>query len=102
MAVLSLKRSKSAKSKPLASTQDRPFTSPIASAVVTVIAILWTIPTFGLLVTSFRSKEDIVSNGWWTSFTQFNRGKFASIEPTRRFGKSSARKTAKARKRPSV
>jgi alpha-glucoside transport system permease protein len=47
----------------------RPFTSPIASAVVTFIAILWTIPTFGLVVTSFRKKEDILSNGWWTSFT---------------------------------
>lgn len=72
MAVLSLKRNKSEKGKPLASKQDRPFTSPIASAVVTVIAILWTIPTFGLLVTSFRGKEDIVSNGWWTSFTSLN------------------------------
>lgn len=47
---------------------NRPFTSPIASLVVTVIALLWTIPTFGLLVTSFRKKEDIVSSGWWNSF----------------------------------
>jgi len=47
----------------------RPFTSPIASMVVTVIAVLWTVPTFGLVVTSFRKKEDILSTGWWTSFT---------------------------------
>jgi alpha-glucoside transport system permease protein len=47
----------------------RPFTSPIASAVVTIVALLWTVPTFGLVVTSFRKKEDIVSNGWWTAFT---------------------------------
>ncbi len=47
----------------------RPFTSPIASAVVTVIALLWTVPTLGLFVTSFRKKEDILSSGWWTSFT---------------------------------
>jgi alpha-glucoside transport system permease protein len=47
----------------------RPFTSPIASAVVTVIALLWTIPTFGLVVTSFRKKEDIQSTGWWSAFT---------------------------------
>jgi len=47
---------------------NRPFTSPIASMVVTVIAVLWTVPTFGLVVTSFRKKEDILSTGWWTSF----------------------------------
>ena len=56
------------KNKPLVATHgDRPFTSPIASAVVTVIAILWTLPTVGLIVTSFRSKTDILSTGWWTS-----------------------------------
>ena len=46
----------------------RPFTSPIASAIVTIVAVLWTIPTFGLVVTSFSKKEDISSTGWWTSF----------------------------------
>ena len=46
----------------------RPFTSPIASFVVTIIAILWTVPTFGLAVTSFRKKEDIVSSGWWQAY----------------------------------
>ena len=47
--------------------ETRPFTSPIASAIVTVIAVLWTVPTFGLVVTSFRTKEDILSTGWWHS-----------------------------------
>ena len=47
---------------------NRPFTSPIASFVVTIIAILWTVPTFGLVVTSFRKKEDIVSSGWWKAY----------------------------------
>jgi alpha-glucoside transport system permease protein len=46
----------------------RAFTSPVASAIVTFVAILWTIPTFGLLVTSFRTKADIVSTGWWDAF----------------------------------
>jgi ABC-type glycerol-3-phosphate transport system permease component len=45
------------KNKPLVAKNNRPFTSPIASAIVSVIAILWTIPTFGLVVTSFRDKE---------------------------------------------
>jgi alpha-glucoside transport system permease protein len=65
MAKLSLK-----KNRPLlAEHGTKPFTSPIASAIVTVIALLWTVPTLGLVVTSFRTKEDILSSGWWTSFT---------------------------------
>jgi alpha-glucoside transport system permease protein len=45
------------------------LTSPIASAIALVIALLWTIPTFGLLVSSFRPEADVKSSGWWTVFT---------------------------------
>ncbi len=72
MATITLKRNKNSSAAKIATHHDRPFTSPMASAIVTVIAVLWTIPTFGLVVTSFRSKEDIVSNGWWSSFTHLN------------------------------
>ncbi|MFT4284982.1 MAG: carbohydrate ABC transporter permease [Protaetiibacter sp.] len=44
------------------------LTSPIASIVVIVLAVLWTIPTFGLFVTSFREPADILTNGWWNAF----------------------------------
>ena len=44
------------------------FASPIASAVAVIIAILWTIPTFGLLVSSIRPEKDINNSGWWTFF----------------------------------
>lgn len=30
------------------------------------IAVLWLVPTVGLLVTSFRPLPDILSSGWWT------------------------------------
>ena len=42
--------------------------SPWASALALLIAILWTIPTFGLLVTSFRPAQEIRRNGWWNFF----------------------------------
>jgi len=42
------------------------LTSRPASIVAILIAALWTIPTFGLLVTSFRPQKDIVTSGWWT------------------------------------
>lgn len=34
-----------------------------------IIAVFWTIPTFGLFVTSFRPGADTQSTGWWTAFT---------------------------------
>ncbi|WP_104525365.1 carbohydrate ABC transporter permease [Blastococcus atacamensis] len=45
------------------------LTSPAASAIAIVIAVLWTVPTLGLLVTSFRPELDIRRSGWWTAFT---------------------------------
>ncbi len=48
--------------------QDKEGRGGWPSRVVLVIAcFLWTVPTFGLLLTSFRSKEDAVSTGWWTT-----------------------------------
>ncbi|KWV33817.1 MULTISPECIES: carbohydrate ABC transporter permease [Micromonospora] len=43
--------------------------SRTATLVSIVIALLWTIPTFGLFVSSFRPEADIKSTGWWTFFT---------------------------------
>jgi len=48
------------------------FSSPIASATAILIAVLWTIPTFGLLISSFRPQIDINKSGWWMFFTKPN------------------------------
>jgi len=45
------------------------LSSPWASGIAILIAILWTIPTFGLFVTSFRLPADIATTGWWTVFS---------------------------------
>ena len=47
----------------------RAISSPWASLAAIVIAVLWTIPTIGLLVTSFRKQRAINTSGWWTSFS---------------------------------
>jgi len=39
-----------------------------AAVVVTAITLLWTIPTFGLFVTSLRPSENSAYTGWWAVF----------------------------------
>ncbi len=46
----------------------RRLTSRGATIASLIIAIIWTIPTFGLFVSSFRPREEIIENGWWTIF----------------------------------
>ena len=47
----------------------RRLSSRTATLVAVLIALVWTIPTFGLLVSSFRPEQDIKRTGWWTIFT---------------------------------
>ncbi|HEX5199804.1 carbohydrate ABC transporter permease [Paractinoplanes rhizophilus] len=52
-----------------ASVAKKRLSSPWASLFAIVIAVLWTIPTFGLLVSSFRPERAIKRTGWWTFFS---------------------------------
>ncbi|MEW1588587.1 carbohydrate ABC transporter permease [Micromonospora vinacea] len=47
----------------------RRLNSRTATLVSIVIAVVWTIPTFGLLVSSLRPEDEIKTTGWWTAFT---------------------------------
>ena len=42
----------------------------IGKYIVWAIAALWTVPTIGLLISSFRPEDDIKSTGWWNWFTE--------------------------------
>jgi alpha-glucoside transport system permease protein len=44
--------------------------TPIHIALA-IVALIWLLPTIGLLVTSFRPREDIASSGWWEVFSNF-------------------------------
>jgi alpha-glucoside transport system permease protein len=45
------------------------FTSSlIVNGSLAFICLLWTIPTIGLLISSFRDRIDVNSSGWWTIF----------------------------------
>ena len=40
--------------------------APIRTAVI-VIALIWSLPTLGVLISSFRDARDIATSGWWTT-----------------------------------
>ena len=41
----------------------------LVNAALLAICLLWTVPTIGLLISSFRGRQAIQSSGWWTVFT---------------------------------
>lgn len=43
-------------------------TSRGATIAALVIAVIWTLPTAGLFISSFRPANDIKTTGWWTVF----------------------------------
>jgi alpha-glucoside transport system permease protein len=61
------------------------FTRIIVPAAVVVIAVLWTMPTLGTLITSFREPVAIRASGWWTvfmhpfDFTQYTLSNYRQV-----------------------
>jgi alpha-glucoside transport system permease protein len=53
--------------------------------VVIAIAVLWTLPTAGLLISSFRQPDALLETGWWTVLTpplepgQFHLGNYTDV-----------------------
>jgi len=50
-----------------------------------VLALIWTLPTAGLLITSLRPPQDVAQSGWWTvlahpfNFTQYTLQNYDSV-----------------------
>lgn len=55
-----------------ADSAHKKLTSPWASLAAIVIAVVWTIPTLGLFISSFRPQADVQGSGWWTFFSDPN------------------------------
>jgi alpha-glucoside transport system permease protein len=43
--------------------------SVLVRVALFALCLLWTVPTLGLLVSSFRPREAVQSSGWWTVFS---------------------------------
>ncbi len=45
------------------------LTSRPGRALIYLLMVVWTIPTFGIAVSSIRPENDVKTTGWWTWFT---------------------------------
>ena len=59
-----------AQAKALAESRERGsflrvFNNGLITALVVAIALLWSIPTFGLFISSFRPPQLLATTGWW-------------------------------------
>jgi alpha-glucoside transport system permease protein len=49
--------------------KSRKWVGPILiNGALALVVIVWSIPTLGLLVSSFRNRSDIANSGWWNVF----------------------------------
>lgn len=46
----------------------RTFRNPLVNITLVLICVMWTVPTVGLLVTSFREPQAITQSGWWQAW----------------------------------
>ena len=57
-----------------ASATKSPLTWAVHVSALLLVAI-WLLPTFGLLVSSVRTKDQIAVSGWWTAMTSSTQNK---------------------------
>lgn len=57
------------------------FSNPIASFVVLIITVLWTIPLLGFFLNSIRNTKDVTQSGWWNWFQSpsFNLSNYHAV-----------------------
>ncbi len=58
--------------EPTVARLSRTLGSLSARTVLLFLIILWTIPSLGLFITSFRTEQDIRFTGWWTFFADIS------------------------------
>ncbi|MGH2749485.1 MAG: carbohydrate ABC transporter permease [Actinomycetota bacterium] len=56
-------------SEPITARLSRGLSRGPLNAFLILVGLFWLIPSFGLLITSFRTPADYAESGWWTVFT---------------------------------
>lgn len=62
----------------------------IVHVILFCLAVVWLVPSVGLLITSFRPREAIATSGWWTSFSpaQFTVENYSEVLTAQGMGDS--------------
>ena len=53
--------------------------------VLVIVCLIWTLPSVGLLISSFRPRDDVLRTGWWTvfqhpfDFTQYSLDNYIDV-----------------------
>ena len=69
----------------------RSVNSGLLTALVVIISLLWSVPTFGLFISSFRPPAAIHSTGWWNGLVppwQFTIQNYQHVLQTQDFGQA--------------
>jgi len=53
----------------------------LVNTILVLIVIIWSIPTLGLFVSSFRNRFDIQTSGWWNVFPHREWETVATVDP---------------------
>jgi len=56
----------------MAAKEEKENKSVTVTVVLLLLCLVWSLPTIGLLVTSFRSRDDVNRTGWWTVVREAN------------------------------
>ncbi len=59
-----------AQTTPKSMKRTRSIQDGIVNGILIFICIIWTLPTLGVFVTSFRDRDSVLTDGWWTSFSR--------------------------------
>lgn len=59
-----------AKSEPIAARLSRGFSRGPLNVFLILVGLFWLVPSFGLLISSFREPADYAESGWWTVLSE--------------------------------
>ncbi len=59
----------------------RLFNDILVNGGLLLLVLLWTVPTLGLFISSWRTRQDIQTSGWWTVFPHREWQTVATLDP---------------------